>query len=123
MALAYDVHHVSFQKKRPKGRQMKTKTPPPEIPSDPELRWEWIKFQLRAKGTSLAKVARKMNVSISAVLNVKRLPYPRMERAIAKALGLEPNELWPDRWNANGTPQRQRPKRPESSTNPESNVL
>lgn len=103
---------------------MKTKTPSPEVPSDPELRWEWIKFQLRAKGTSLAKVARKMNVSISAVLNVKRLPYPRMERAIAKALGLEPNELWPDRWDASGTPQRQRPKRPEVSNNsPESNVL
>lgn len=103
---------------------MKTKTPPPEIPSDPELRWEWIKFQLRAKGTSLAKVARQMNVSISAVLNVKRLPYPRMERAIAIALGMTPKELWPDRWDANGIPQRQRPKRAESSNNsPESNGL
>ena len=103
---------------------MKTTTPPPEIPSDPELRWEWIKFQLRARGTSLAKVARKMNVSISAVLNVKRLPYPRMERAIAKELGISPKELWPDRWDGNGVPQRQRPKRPEKSNiSPESNVL
>jgi Ner family transcriptional regulator len=85
-----------------------------DIPEDPTLRWEWIKFQLRTKGTSLADIARKQNVTIPAVLNAKRLPYPRMERAIAKALGLKPFQIWPERWSASGVPIRQRINRSEA---------
>lgn len=84
-----------------------------DIPSDPSLRWEWIKYQLRRKGSSLAQLARELGVSDSPVKNTKRVPYPRMERAIADALGLEPIDIWPERWNADGTPQRQRPNRAE----------
>lgn len=84
-----------------------------EVPLDPTQRWEWIKYQLRAKGTSLAKLARELGVSDTAVKNAKRVPYPRMERAIAKALGLKPIDLWPERWNANGTPHRIRKQRAE----------
>ena len=86
-----------------------------EIPLNPTLRWEWIKYQLRAKGTSLAKLARELKVSDTAVKNAKRTAYPRMERAIAKALGLEPIDLWPDRWNLNGTPYRIRSQRAEKN--------
>lgn len=85
-----------------------------DIPLDPSLRWEWIKYQLRTNGTSLAKLARKLRVSGPALKNVKRTAYPRMERAIAEALDLEVEKLWPERWNADGTPNRIRPKRPEA---------
>jgi Ner family transcriptional regulator len=84
-----------------------------EVPLDPTQRWEWIKYQLRAKGTSLAKLARELGVSDTAVKNAKRTAYPRMERAIAKALGLKPIDLWPERWNSNGTPHRIRTQRAE----------
>ena len=84
-----------------------------EIPKDPALRWEWIKFQLRARGTSLAKLARSLNVSGPAVKNCKRSAYPRMERAIAAALGLKPAELWPERWDKE-QPCRLRPNRAEA---------
>lgn len=84
-----------------------------EIPSEPTLRWEWIKFQLRARGSSLAKLAEDLAVTPQAVKNAKRQPYPRVERAIASALSLETFELWPERWNADGVPHRQRPKRAE----------
>lgn len=84
-----------------------------EIPSDPDLRWEWIKFQLRAKGTSLAQLARELHVTGPAVKNVKRTPYPRMERAIAKGVGVDVEKLWPERWNADGSPNRMRPRRAE----------
>ncbi|MNG38486.1 hypothetical protein D3C84_1262150 [compost metagenome] len=47
--------------------------------------------------------------------NAKRVAYPRMERAIAKALGLKPIDLWPERWNNNGNPQRIRTKRAEKN--------
>ncbi|MFL1552466.1 transcriptional regulator [Pseudomonas sp. D47] len=86
-----------------------------EIPINPTLRWEWIKYQLRARGTSLAMLARELEVSDTAVKNVKRTAYPRMERAIAKALSLDPIDLWPERWNANGTPFRLRSGRSESN--------
>ncbi|WP_241193616.1 helix-turn-helix domain-containing protein [Pseudomonas chlororaphis] len=84
-----------------------------EIPLDPARRWEWIKYQLRTSGTSLAKLARELGVSGAAVKNVKRTAYPRMERAIAKALGLQPADIWPERWNLNGGPCRLRPRRAE----------
>ncbi len=85
-----------------------------EIPKDPALRWEWIKFQLRAHGSSLSDLARKLGVERNAMHNVKRLPYPRMELEIAKTLELEPFHIWPERWDSNGTPHRQRPSRTES---------
>ena len=84
-----------------------------DIPLDPANRWEWIKYQLRANGTSLAKLARDLKVTGPAVKNTKRTAYPRMERAIAKSLGLAPIDLWPERWNTNGSPKRLRPKRAE----------
>ncbi|MFF3703974.1 helix-turn-helix domain-containing protein [Pseudomonas qingdaonensis] len=81
------------------------------IPKDPVLRWEWIKFQLRAHGTSLSELARTLGVERNALHNVKRGPYPRMETAIAKAIGLGPEQIWPERWNSDGTPNRQRSPR------------
>lgn len=86
-----------------------------EIPSDPDRRWEWIKYQLRTSGTSLAKLARELSVSGAAVKNVKRTAYPRMERAIAKALNLQPADIWPERWDIGGTPHRARPRRAENN--------
>ncbi|MOA06204.1 DNA-binding transcriptional regulator Nlp [compost metagenome] len=87
-----------------------------EIPHDPAQRWEWIKWQLRRRNTSLADLARELDVSRNAMNNVKRQAYPRMERAIAKALELQPVEIWPERWNSDNTPTRARPGRAESMT-------
>ncbi|WP_249123774.1 helix-turn-helix domain-containing protein [Pseudomonas aeruginosa] len=61
-----------------------------EIPRDNNARWEWIKYQLRTRGSSLAEVARSLNVSSPAVKNAKLTPYPRVERAIAAVLNLSP---------------------------------
>ena len=83
---------------------MKTK-----IPTDPELLWEWVKFQLRMRGSSLAKVAQDLGVSRQSVNNVKRVRYPRVERAIARKLELAPQDIWPDRWHPHGAPLRERP--------------
>ncbi|PTQ68157.1 helix-turn-helix domain-containing protein [Pseudomonas sp. GV071] len=87
-----------------------------DIPLDPTIRWEWIKYQLRAQGTSLAKIARELDVTGPAVKNAKRIAYPRVERAIAKALSLKPVQLWPERWNSNDdTPNRIRVQRAENN--------
>lgn len=84
------------------------------VPTDNELRWEWLKYQLRARATSLAQIARELNVSLSATKNVKRHAYPRIERVLAARLGLVPEQIWPERWNVDGTPVRQRPCRAEA---------
>lgn len=86
-----------------------------KVPHDPAKRWEWIKWQLRSNNSSLAELARGLGVVRNAMNNVKRQPYPRMERAIAKALGLRPIDIWPDRWIDEATPVRERPSRSETS--------
>ncbi len=85
-----------------------------EMPLDPAKRWEWIKYQLRVHGCPPAELARQLDVTDRAIRAVKHSPYPRIERAIAKKLGVKPMQLWPERWNLDGTPRRQRPNRAET---------
>ena len=86
-----------------------------EIPINPTQRWEWLKYQLRSQGCSLRKLSDELGVTGNAVQMVKYTPYPRMERAIAKKLGFTPQAIWPERWNHDGTPCRERPNRAEKS--------
>lgn len=83
------------------------------MPRDPAKRWEWIKYQLRIRGSSTAELARQLGVTDRAIRAVKTTPYPRIERAIAEALGIEKQQLWPERWNSDDSPKRQRPNRAE----------
>mgnify|MGYP001973303015 CR=1 FL=1 len=84
-----------------------------EIPINPDQRWEWLKYRLRSQGLSLRKLSDELGVTGNAVQLVKYTAYPRMERAIAKKLGLAPHVIWPERWNHDGTPCRERPNRAE----------
>lgn len=86
-----------------------------DLPRDVEARWEWIKFQLRVRGCSPAELARQLGVTDRAIRAVKHAPYPRIEREIASRLGTSPQLLWPDRWDVDGMPRRQRPNRPEKN--------
>ena len=83
---------------------MKTK-----VPTDPDQRWEWVKYQLRMRGSSLALVAQHLGISRQSVINAKRVRYPRVERAIARKLNMAPRDIWPDRWHPDGAPVRERP--------------
>ncbi|MGO0632243.1 helix-turn-helix domain-containing protein [Pseudomonas sp. SAR267] len=85
------------------------------IPLDLDSRWEWVKYQLRIRGTSIADLARDAGLNESAFRNAKRRAYPRVERDIANALSMLPGQIWPERWNADGTPLRLRPNRAESN--------
>ena len=90
---------------------MKTK-----VPTDPDQRWEWVKYQLRVRGSSLALVAQSLGISRQSVINTKRVRYPRVERAIARKLGMAPRDIWPDRWHPDGAPVRERPNMGERKT-------
>lgn len=85
------------------------------IPVKDPLRKEWIKFQLRARGSSLSKIGRELGVDRSTVAQALQRPYPRMEREIAKRLGLRPEKIWSERYNEHGQPNRPRTGRPPKS--------
>lgn len=79
-----------------------------EVPEDPVQRNEWIKFQLRMRGSSLSKLARRLGVTRQAVRNALSAPYPRMERIIAAEIGLEPENIWPERYRERAARERRR---------------
>lgn len=85
-----------------------TTVPDPEtIPADPTQRNEWIKFQLRIRGSSLSQLARDLGVTRQAVRNALSSRYPRMERVIAAEIGLEPEIIWPERYRKDYTTQNE----------------
>lgn len=64
---------------------------------------EWIKFQLRIRGSSLSQLARDLGVTRQAVRNALSSRYPRMERVIAAEIGLDPEIIWPERYRKDQT--------------------
>lgn len=83
---------------------MSTSPSSSDIPADPVQRNEWIKYQLRLRGSSLSKLARSLGVTRQAVRNALASPYPKMERAIAAELDLRPEDIWPERYAARRGP-------------------
>ncbi|WP_051361152.1 helix-turn-helix domain-containing protein [Desulfuromonas sp. TF] len=69
-----------------------------KIIGDPALRREWIKFQLRIHGSSLADLAKELGTSRQAVRDVFNQPYPKMQKAIAAKIGMRPEAIWPERY-------------------------
>ena len=65
-----------------------------------------IKGALAKKGISLSSLARKNGYAITSPSNVFRKPWPAMEKIMAKAIGVTPQEVWPSRYDQFGTPHR-----------------
>lgn len=90
-----------------------------------EKRRAWVIYQLKLRGQTLASIARQASPSVTKQQTQKAMssPYPRMEKLIANALGLKPQELFPERYDAYGLPNRRmgRPKKFPSAT-PENNT-
>lgn len=61
---------------------------------------EFLKFQLRLAGSSMAKIARLLGISQSSVTVVSQgyRRSHRVQREIAEQLGTTPEELSPDRY-------------------------
>lgn len=84
-------------------------------PKTPAARWELIKGALRARGSSLSAIALQIGLTKEAVGKVNRHPYPAVEAAIASELGVAPQDLWPERYQDDGTPRRRRPRAPTAN--------
>ena len=69
---------------------------------DPAQRRAWISYQLKLQGRSLASLARDLGVTRGAPGRALGTPYPRMERALADAVGLPVHTLFPERYSPTG---------------------
>ncbi|MDF7670250.1 helix-turn-helix transcriptional regulator [Orbaceae bacterium ESL0721] len=59
---------------------------------------EDIKCALRKRRISIRSLSIAAGLSPSTFNNALRVSYPKAERAIAKALGVEPETIWPSRY-------------------------
>lgn len=94
------------------------------IPDDTTARKHWIIYQLRLRGLTLASIGREHGVCRNAPRIAFDRPYPRMERALAAAIDLKPEQLFPERYDAKGRPNRKvgRPAQADSHVNKDNKV-
>jgi len=59
---------------------------------------EDIKCALRKKRITLKSLSINAGLAPSTLNNALRVSYPKAERIIAEALGLEPRDIWPSRY-------------------------
>lgn len=91
------------------------------IPHTEPLRREWIKFQLRGRGSSLAQISRELGISRAAPINTLKDPYPKIEAVIAAKIGVKPQAIWPERYGPDGKSNRSRGRTgPRKSINKDS---
>ena len=72
--------------------------------------WMWIKYRLELKGLTFGKIGAIHGIHRSCFTKVKAIPIPKNERILADYIGVEPWDLWPDRYDAAGNPNRISPR-------------
>lgn len=72
--------------------------------------WPWpdIKAAVEKAGKSLSEISVSVGKSPSAAWRVKNFPLPTLQSAIAAAIGVPPQQIWPSRYTQNGFPIRRR---------------
>ncbi len=76
------------------------------IATNPKLRREWVKYQLKASGSSMAALAAKHGINRRNIYMAFNRPWPRGEKIIADSVGLAPQALFPERYDEHGLPTR-----------------
>jgi len=77
-----------------------------DILAKEKMTWLWIKQRLYLQESSLLKLAQNHNVKKQIFSRVKHFPIPKYERIIADAVGLDPWDLWPHRYDEEYNPNR-----------------
>lgn len=72
-------------------------------------------YQLGLRGRTMVSIARRLGLKKDTVYVVWQRPYPRIERVIADMLGIKPEDLFPDRYDAAGKPARRMGRPPKKS--------
>lgn len=74
-----------------------------EILADPRKRAEWVKYQLRLRGTNLNRLAQLSGCGRSTMTGVWHRSNARVEALLAETLGVSPYYLFPERYHSDGT--------------------
>jgi Ner family transcriptional regulator len=84
--------------------------PPPDVLTDDALRRTWVTYRLQRLSKTLADVAEAAGVKQNTIYHAFLRPYPRIEQHIAEAVGLQPHQLFPERYDALGNPAKRGPR-------------
>lgn len=81
---------------------------------------EDIKSEIRKRFGSLSGVSKQIGLARNGISNILSQPGYSItgEQKVAKLLGREPYEIWPDRYHADGTPVSRVVDRQPTSTVP-----
>jgi Ner family transcriptional regulator len=74
---------------------------------------EDVKAALRKRGIVLTHLAVEHDLHPNTVSTVLRRPAARVQAIIAGCLGVDPQTIWPSRYNADGSPRRRNQRRPD----------
>ena len=59
----------------------------------------YISAALKDKGPNLSALSAANGYSRNGLRNALYRPYPKAEKIIAKAIGVEPKDIWPTRYD------------------------
>lgn len=90
---------------------MNKRTPPPG-PTPTDWHPADIQADLKKRGWTLRKLSIAAGYSPNACNQCLRRSWPSVERVIARALGLEPWQIWPSRYDERHQPRYRRPTPP-----------
>ena len=67
--------------------------------------WDEVLAALHSEGLTLRRLAALHQVDVQAISCVQFRPSPLSQTRIAEALGVAPQQIWPTRYEADGTPR------------------
>jgi len=83
---------------------------------------EDIKAAIRKSGWTLEGLSSHWGYCSNAISVTLGRPWPAVEDRIARFLGKQPSQIWPDRYHQDGTPKGRRAKNHRSSAGQLRNV-
>lgn len=73
-----------------------------QVPTKPAVRRVWVKLQLAERGRNLSDLARDHKLTRQAIYDAFNRPSARVEEIIASAIGMSVQDLFPERFSADG---------------------
>lgn len=70
-----------------------------KTPAKKDWTSEYIKYRIRSQYRSMTALAGCYGLDPSVIRRTLQVPYPKVERVIAKALGTTPAVIWPSRYD------------------------
>jgi Ner family transcriptional regulator len=77
---------------------------------DPNNSWMWLKHHLELRGLTFGKIGKIHKIHKSCFTKVKTVPMPKNERILSDYVGIDPWDIWPDRYDAAHNPNRISPR-------------